>query len=327
MTITKKKALVFLLPFWIATGIFTVWVAREVYSQLMPAQVAQRVFVYPNKPLSLPHPIYGRFPNAGEFDLTITVPQTPIPYRFSVRTDLEGYRTTSADPAAHDGLPEIWIFGCSFTWGMPLDNEKTFPWLLQRRFGGIAVRNYAVYAFGTVHALLQMREFLDNRKREPPAVAVFDYCSFHRKRNVAAPSWLRPETITPKFDWEMRHPRASIEGDRLRIDLVSFRVPDDAEDPPIDEQNRVTMAIFRELAEECNRHGIKPVLGVQSLGDGQDPVPEYCREELGFTVVDMMVDIREPRFNVLPYNRHPSAAAHRIYADRLGPVLEELLSP
>lgn len=326
MPIDKKKALLFFLPFWIACGVGAVYVARQVYSQLMPAQVADRLIVYPNKPLSLPHPVYGRFPNAGEFDLTITVPSTPIPYHFKVKTDDEGYRTTSADPAALEGLPEVWIFGCSFTWGMPLDNEKTFPWLVQQRLSGWSVKNYAVYAFGTVHALMQMRQFLDDRGRKPPDVAVFAYGSFHRKRNVAAPSWLRPETRTPKFHPDMRYPRAGVENDRVRIDLVSFMVPDDMEDPPIEEQNRVTLALFKELAEECRKHGIKPVLGVQFLSGTRDPVADYCRDELGFTVVDMLVDIKEPRYNVLPYNSHPSAEAHRLYADMLTPVLEELLA-
>ncbi|MFH0944476.1 MAG: hypothetical protein V2A76_04690 [Planctomycetota bacterium] len=327
MPIDKNKALLFFLPFWIACGVGTVYIARELYSRLMPAQAAQNLTVYPNKPLSVPHPVYGRFPSPGEFDLTITVPQTPIPYHFKVRTDEEGYRTTSTDPAALENLPEIWVFGCSFTWGMPLDNEKTFPWLLQQRLPGWNVKNYAVYAFGNVHALMQMREFLDDRGRKPPAVAVFAYCSFHRKRNVAAPSWLRPETLTPKFRPDMRYPRASIENDRVRIDLVSFLVPDEAEDPPIEEQNLVTLAIFRELAEECRKHGIKPVLGVQFVNGESDPVPDYCRDELGFTVVDMQVDIKDPRYNVLPYNRHPSAEAHRLYADKLTPVLQRLLGP
>lgn len=325
MTLSRNKTLLLFVPIWIATGIGAIYVARQAYIRLMmPNQITRRYTISPNEPLSLPHPVYGRITNSGVFDITITVPQTRIPYRFRVVSDELGYRTTSEHPLESAGRPSIWVFGCSFTWGMAVDNDKVYPWLLQERFPEFEVKNYGVYAYGNVHALLQLRQLLEQEGQAAPEMVVFAYNSFHKKRNVAAPSWLRPESLAPNLHPDMRYPRASLRDGDLEVDLVSFQVPDSAEDPPPEERDRVTKAIFLELSKLCRAHGIKPVLGIQSL-TGSDPVPDYCRDELGFTVSNMHVSIKQPIYNVLPYNSHPSAQAHRVYAEKLTATLEELL--
>lgn len=321
----RSFPLVFL-PLWILAGVVLLYVGREVYGRYSSThRMMERVTVHPDRPLSVPHPVFGRFSNTGTFDVTISVPKTTIPYHFRVVTDADGYRTTSDPAERFAGRPEVWVFGCSFTWGMPLDNQDTYPWLLQDDLADCRVRNLGVYAYGNHHALLQLRELLKDDSEAVPKVAVFAYCSFHRKRNVAAPSWLRLENSIRKQPEEMRYPRASLKGGQLEIELVSYDAPQADRDPTEEQTNQVTLAIFREIRELCRSRGIRPIVAVQTHAGATDTVPEGCRDELGFTMVDMVVDVGDPRFNVLPYNSHPNAAAHRIYADRLLPVIRRLL--
>jgi hypothetical protein len=62
--------------------------------------------------------------------------------------------------------PEIWIMGCSFTHGWSLNDQDTYPWLLQARLPQYVVVNYGVEGYGTLHALLQLREALTT---QPPS--------------------------------------------------------------------------------------------------------------------------------------------------------------
>jgi hypothetical protein len=301
-----------------------VFAARAIYGTIMaPFQPNPSVTVVPRRPLFVAHPVYGRFINPGSYEITIKMPQVAAPYTFHVRTDEEGYRLTSDDPSRYESKPEIWIFGCSFTWGWALDNEDTYPWLLQERFPDYCVKNYAIAGAGNVQALLQLREFFKDPSRRPPVAAVFGYCLFHKERNVAAPSRLRLESsVADQLD--IMHPRAWLDKGELKVELVSYNVEDSAVDPSPEEMDRVTQAIFKEIHDLCSDKGIALVLGVQHQKPIEDEVIKYCRK-IGFTIADMTVKTESPEFNLLPYDRHPNAHANRIYADKLAPVLEKLL--
>jgi hypothetical protein len=45
--------------------------------------------------------------------------------------------------------PEIWLFGCSFTHGWSLNDEETYPWVLQERLPMYEVVNYGAWRCGT----------------------------------------------------------------------------------------------------------------------------------------------------------------------------------
>jgi len=99
----------------------------------------------------------------------------------------DGYRTNSAHPESYAGKPEAWMFGCSITWGFPLNNEDSFPWLMQAEMPNVYIRSLAEHGYGNAQALLQLQNAID-RQTKLPVVAVFNYNPFHRDRNVALPS-------------------------------------------------------------------------------------------------------------------------------------------
>ena len=213
----------------------------------------------------------------------------------------------------HDGRPEIWIFGCSFTWGYPLDNEDTYPWLLQRRLPGFRVRNFGVQGVGNVRALRQLRELLEEQQREPPVLAVFAYASFHKRRNLGGA--VDDPSATGLGPSHLLDYRALLSAEALDVP-----VPERIQDPATRHENQVTIALFREILALCRAHDIVPVLGMLTVKGRGDPVVTDARQQ-GFHVVDMGVDFRLAVHNLMPYDNHPNAEANIIYAQRLlGPI-------
>jgi hypothetical protein len=276
----------------------------------------------PCEPYSISDPVLGFAYRPGTYRVSLRVEGESEPLVFSSQSDAEGYRATSADPSKFEGKPALWIFGCSFTWGYSVDWDRTFPALFQAARPDLAVRNLAGVGFGNTQALLQLRDRLETRRESPPEYAVFAYAAFHPERNVGSPVVLRRWGPMPGF----KHPRAALDPTgRLVVDLVEF----DDLDRPVpgpDEARRVTMAVFDEILALSRRHGITPVLAVQTLtpNDGQgsfatlddEPVVRHAREA-GFVVVDQLVPHAQDGWNSLPWDGHPNARAHAEYARKL----------
>ncbi len=236
---------------------------------------------------------------------------------FTAVLNEDGYRVTS-DGTQYEGKPEIWIFGCSYTWGWPLDNEDTYPFLVQEQLPDYKIRNYAGNGYGTVHALLQMRRFLS--EGNCPVICIIAYNHFHIERNVAAPSRLRQFVMFR--DTRFHHPRAEIdESGKLQIKMVELKATDEPNPDP-SYMREVTMRIFDEIKRLCDKYGIVPVCAFQT-GTDEESVVQYCKNQ-GFHIIDMSVPLI-PEYEHLPFDVHPNQAAHKMYASKLLKGLKEII--
>jgi hypothetical protein len=84
---------------------------------------------------------------------------------------------------------------------------------------------------------------------------------------------------------------------------------------------RITEAIIDEIATVCKANNIQLVF---AFFDGR-PQMDYARK-LGLPTVDISVDMSIPENTNLPHDNHPSALAHRHYAETLEPVVRGLLT-
>ena len=170
-----------------------VQVGRALIVRLAELRYSQLSTVSADKPLFRPDPVTGYSCIPGVHNISFVRKDGKLTYQVVIGED--GYRTTSPDPSVYSAKPEVWIFGCSFVYGEGVNNQDTFPWLLQAGMRDWAVRNLALPAFGNLQALLQLRHAVDT-KQKLPLVAVFVYSFFHPERNAGAPSWLarRPGT-------------------------------------------------------------------------------------------------------------------------------------
>jgi hypothetical protein len=291
-------------------------------------QYKQRLyFITPTISVSPPgnffkdHPLFGFANNTGAYSVTLTTPKADKPYVWTVTTNKDGYRITSNSTRINHNKPGIWIYGCSYTWGWAVNDQDTFPWLIQQRYPEYDVRNYAIGGYGNVHALLQLRDELSHGKK--PLIAVFGYNSFHLPRNVAAPSRIK-EFQAIRDIGLLHHPMALVDaGGKLEIKYIPL-VFVDMPDPDSNTMINVTRRIFDEIYEICRCNNIEPILAFQT-GDESDPIVRYCKER-GFTIADISLDNTKPGFNNLPYDIHPNYKAHKVYAEKLIPVIQKLIN-
>jgi hypothetical protein len=97
-----------------------------------------------------------------------------------------GQRLTASLP--HSG-PQIVTTGCSFTFGMHLDDEDSWPWLLQERLPDYHVVNVAANGYGTDQALLAAERQASRSPGEVRTV-VLGFGDFQIERNRSPQSWL-----------------------------------------------------------------------------------------------------------------------------------------
>ncbi|MBI3268379.1 MAG: hypothetical protein HYZ53_05105 [Planctomycetes bacterium] len=308
-------------------GFFFVLIAALSYAlhlKLRPPRVWRTVHSSNAGPFYALDPVLGWTLSPGHFELDVLSDAGGPAVHFACTHDEHGRRVTSADPSRFDGMPQVWICGCSFTCGWLLNDDQTYPWQAQERLPAFEVLNLGVNGYGNVQAVLQLQEAVEARV-VLPRVAAFSYCSFHPVRNVVAPSWRARFLPNPAFRVfeHLQVARATLDAEaRLQLDFVPAFGGTEGADPPESLQVRVTQAVFDRLLTLCRAHGIAALLGVQ-FAPSDDPVVAHCRAA-GFTVVDMQVDYRKPEFRVVEWDPHPNAASARIFAERLAAAVRAL---
>jgi hypothetical protein len=288
------------------------------------------VRIEPGGSLFEPDPRLGYRHRAGRYEVRQGL------LRFALTHDPRGLRATHLERAPTPHRPELWIFGDSITHGWSVNDDETYAWLLQERFPALEVVNFGVSGYGTLHGWLQFEDELAAGRRA--AVAVVAYASFHDDRNTFARE--RRKLLVP---WNrlgpLAQPRARLEGaGELRIERAEARY---AELPLMRrlavahlverawnrlEQRRlrgadVSLAILERFAERARGEGLTLVVAGLTRDAPTQVLFERCRAR-GIRTVDVAVDLELPGMSNLPWDPHPSARAHQLYAERLGGYLE-----
>ena len=262
-------------------------------------------------------------------------------FRFTILPDKLRVTRPLSTYTGKDNRDKIWIFGCSYTEGWSLNDEETYPWLLQERFPAYDVVNYGVGGYGTVHSLVQFRDAL---KTSAPRVAVLAYADFHDERNTLARTHRRAIALDNDLG-PLEYPHGSLDRQgRLQItysDISYTEVPTarflalgqfvemelNRYDTKRLRSHAVSEALVLEMARLARDHGVKLILANIDRGPGGVRMLEFARNH-GIPAVDMSVDRRIPGNTNLPHDAHPSARANRHYADVLERQLRtELTAP
>jgi hypothetical protein len=70
--------------------------------------------------------------------------------------------------------------------GYGLSNQQTFAWIVQKNHPELAVSNFGTADYGTYQSYLAMAKYVHG-----PSSVFYLFSSFHERRNVAEPDWLR----------------------------------------------------------------------------------------------------------------------------------------
>jgi hypothetical protein len=278
----------------------------------------------------VPAPAVGYLPRPGETRFTLSGP-----YSFKITTLSNGLRITHPLNTYSEKLrKEIWIFGCSFTQGWSVNDDQTYPWLLQEQLPKYEVVNFGVDAYSTVQSLLLLRQSLE--KRQKPVVVVLSYSSFHDIRNTLTRSWMKqrnpgnPEYIPGSISLPYARLAADNKLEYLYMPLEYSGVPllrylalsnylDEKYNIWLESSyhsHEVSRAVIEDFTSLCKANGITVVVA------GIYPTPETSEmldylNRKGVMTVDISVDWRIKENTNLPYDVHPSAIAHQHYAQAL----------
>jgi hypothetical protein len=328
----------------IKTGLFAIlpclllflaldFAARHLYGESLAAlagdiltrRAAQERVVF-RSPLAEADSVTGYACIPGEHRISLVKGLARVDFDATIGPD--GYRITTRSPL-RDRRPQIWISGCSFTWGLGVNDDETYPWLVQKALPDLRVRNLGGNGFGNVQALVQLREAV-RLKAELPRIMVVVYNDFDLPRNVAAPSYLSMMNGSASAfgHGNIATVRASLDaGGGLSVGFEPLFRPigTDAVDPSRAYETAVAEKILDGIYEICMQNAITPVFAIQSRPAG-DPILKYAAGT-NWVTADLWIDLDEragTRYRLMPVDPHPNKLAHQAYAANLLGAIRKL---
>jgi hypothetical protein len=266
----------------------------------------------------------------GELKITL-----PGHYSFKVTHLSNGLRITHPlDTYSEKPKKEVWIFGCSLTHGWSLNDEQTYPWLLQEEMPGYEVINFGAEGYSTLQSLIQFQQALEKGQR--PALVILAYGgSIHDYRNTLTRSWMKlrmpgrgyvPGGISlPYLKWspdkqpELLYKPLDYHGVPLLHYSAFANFLDDTYNRLLEKtyhSHEVSKVLIEDFASLCKANGTEFVVaGIYSTPETTEML-EYLNRK-GVMTVDISVDLNIRENTNLPYDNHPSALANQKYARKL----------
>ena len=329
------------------------WPAYFVYLrvQAWAPNLDRTTQVEPDVQLYRPNSELGYVATPGKYRLTEIVKGVlgQLSYDVTILEDHSRATSPEKEEQQKKDKPQIWIFGCSFTWGQGLNDWETYPYKIQSKFPNYNVKNFGDNGYGTTHSLVHLRELLNEGNR--PAAIVIGHITWHDQRNIGDPNYLQAlywfSAFSKKgmfgtlFELANYKIHVAVNGQEEAAKLAEFKFPvaflnestgeiSVKAQPMLPESlpasgdpTKTTAAILRDIGKLSAKVGVKPVL-LRLWNDGADPL-EKVYAELGFEFQDALIEYNQNQWNNNPWNNHPNNSANDVYADKLGQVLKRVL--
>lgn len=311
----------------LALALLLIFVLLEVGLRLIDfdyANNSRRTFIVePDIKVFIPHPQYGFAMQPGQFHIN-----QADQLKWISTHDENGYRITT--DSIDTNKPEIWIFGCSFTYGWGVNDNETYPWLLQDAIPEYTIRNYGVGAYGTLQSLLQLQDELATGKK--PTLVLLAYLPFHDQRNTGSRLWTRVIASHEKLT-TLQYPYARIKENKLTyssLQLVYRDFPGNSwsrtsqfvelvynalQDMQCHNQE-VTALLLEKIKLVCANNNVPLLLcALDNSLTTQEAFNALSTK--GFKTLDIGLDLSSPQYTFLPIDPHPNQVAHKHYADEL----------
>ncbi len=252
--------------------------------------------------------------------------------------DSKGRRVTSAEDVIADERPVIALFGCSFLFGFMVEDRDTFAWRLQEKMPEYRIYNHGVCGYSAWQAFLAMKKWIPE---ERPLVSVYCHFSAHDVRNITSGGILPPAMF-----WSIR-PRCFIDRNgrfksfpplarkivpfsgscfclRLMQHMVNRYHPPGISSarPPA----AATAYIMNAMNHYCAQNDSKFLVFCLDAGHKhfqflQTSDLNWCQAEC-----DFQSRVGMSRWAMIPFDTHPSPAAHSYYAELIETALRKVLS-
>ena len=278
------------------------------------------------------HNTLGYTNKPGEFKVTL-----PSGCSFRATNLFNGSRIThplNTYPAMT--RKKIWIFGCSFTYGWSLNNEQTYPWLLQEKLKDYEVVNFGVMGYSNLQSLIQFREALE--KWNKPDLVIINYAAFQDVRNTGTRYWIermrtsagyylrsikvhfmrfmknnKPEIIYMPWESHLGY-LARYSALANYLDSISNSLLDDTDY----NSHEISKVIIKEFSDLCKIKGITLVIaGIGLNSDYQTTeMLDYFNKQ-GVLTADISLPSGIKENKNLPCDTHPSAIANKQFEQKI----------
>ena len=243
----------------------------------------------------------------------------------------------------NDG-PEVLFLGCSYTYGYGVNDNESFPALIQENHSDWNIRNAAVVGYGTTQHLIQLRERI---KKNPPECVILALSSVHLIRTVLSQRYRSNLKIgfkrsSAKVDNRMKGARfpymnrcgkiayqnwetmySEIPG-RYWLATANFLQiqsdnSQDAKCNPVE----ITSCIINEMAQLCDEKNV--AFGVICLDTDhktakiEQKVKSVPWKNVGFS-------FKSKKYTHLPHDSHPNRKGHDKIASTVDPFIQSLLN-
>lgn len=288
--------------------------------------------------LTAPHTAAGWQNRVGTQRYPSTDPAAPT-FLFTVWDG--GERATGPQRHEANGGETVVFLGDSFTQGAFLDDDETFPWLVQAARPDLAVRNFGTGGYGTCQSLIRMRELAPSQCPDCCSghTFIYGFSDFHEPRNIAHPLYAyRIARISLSRSALM--PRCFI-NDEQRLSIAK---PERFADVPITrvsrfaallvesyhairgalregEQRPVTKRILREMHELAQGCGGRFIVMLQRMSEEtrNDYVRFFEKEHLEYFDA-IHPQWEEPEYQI-PNDGHPNELVNSYWRDKVLSVL------
>ena len=232
---------------------------------------------------------------------------------FRVRYTIDDLRCRiTPTPPAPRG--ELLLLGDSVTFGFGVEDREAYPSLLgERHWPDMKIRNRSVQGWGTTHAFIALRRWLD--ERPAPDLAVYAMIPHHVQRNYLRASWL-DEVLTWCPPGERRgHPHFELSGGQPRFLGVVGR---EAGLPDSPDLRRTEVALTAALLVAMNDLARSRGVGFAVIllpGPGPDYPPAVVQALMTSHVP--VLDLTQLDIPAFAHDPHFTAAGHAKIAEAI----------
>lgn len=238
-----------------------------------------------------------------------------------------------------ENLKKIFLYGCSYTYGMGINDDESYPYLIDKSLVNYKIHNKAVPGFGTIQALISLNNGIANDIL--PDIVILNYYQFHDERNILNRAYReklylgRRSNITlyngtsnknTSLSWEFPYyNKENKQIKNINVNDIYPTMPFRENSALINiietEYNRISSnegkarevshEIIKEISRLCEKHGIKFFLA--NMDELDKDLELLCQSE-NISIIDSYVDLNQENYRNRPYDYHPSPIAHKEYA-------------
>lgn len=238
---------------------------------------------------------------------------------------------------------KLFLFGCSFTYGMGVNDTCSFASILQEKQDTYKIDNFAVPGYGNVQSLIQLRKELKKGNIPDRVILCFSY--LHFERNALTPSYRKsllmgyarsgrttPKTLKnarfPYYDkgqlkhvpWKDIYSKWPLLESSATVNFFNS-IQDRKVTESIDAQ-KTTEAVIGDIYKLCSKNEIPFTLCLLDENDNTKSLKKFC-DAKSITAIEIGWDYMNKDLTNMPVDNHPNERGHRFIASKILPILTE----